>query len=63
MSVKPYLLVSGTMFGLIALGHALRLVFQLPFQVASWNIPLWLSGLACVGCAILSIWAFRLNKR
>jgi hypothetical protein len=63
MSVRPYLLVSGTLFGLIALGHALRLFFQLSFQVASWSIPLWLSGPACVGCAILSIWAFRLSKR
>lgn len=60
MSEKNYLLISATIFALVALLHALRLATHLSVQVGSAAFPLWGSWLGAIAAAALSIWAFRL---
>ena len=59
MSRKLYLIISGTIFGLVALLHLARVVFHWQAQVGAWVVPFWLSWGGLVGAGILSIWAFR----
>ena len=62
MHEKAYLYVSGSIFGIVAIAHFARVVYQLPVQVGSSEFPVGLSwaGLAIAG--ILSGWAFRLTR-
>jgi len=58
-----YLRVSGTLFGLIALGHLLRLFYRAPAEVAQWVVPLWVSVIGFLLPAVLALWAFRLVRQ
>jgi hypothetical protein len=62
MHEKSYLYLSGGIFGIVAIAHLVRVVYQLPVQVGGSEFPVWLSwaGLAIAG--ILSGWAFRLAR-
>lgn len=53
-----YIVVSGTVFGVVAAAHAVRALNQWPLQVASFQIPVWASWLAAAFLAGLSAWAF-----
>lgn len=63
MPGKLYFILSGGLFGLIALVHLLRLVNQTPAQLGSWSVPFWLSWLALIVPGFLCIWAFRLARK
>jgi len=41
---QAFFLVSGIIFGLVALFHALRLVLRWRVDLRSQEIPMWLSG-------------------
>jgi uncharacterized membrane protein len=58
--MESYLRVSGTLFGLIAFGHLLRLLYRAPAEVAQWTVPLWVSVIGVVLPAVLALWAVRL---
>jgi hypothetical protein len=58
-----YVLVSGIVFGLIALAQLFRAVNQVPIQVGSVGIPVWVSWVAVVVIGGMSIWAFASRKR
>jgi len=60
--MQPYLRVSATVFGLIALGHLLRLLRHWPAEIAGWIVPALISilGLVIGGC--LTFWALRLLR-
>lgn len=55
----PYLFISGAVFGLVGLVHAVRAVAGWPFQIGSWAIPVWSSWLAALVTGGLFVWAFR----
>ncbi|MFQ5452575.1 MAG: hypothetical protein ACE5D6_00105 [Candidatus Zixiibacteriota bacterium] len=59
MSSKKYLMISGIVFGLVALSHLLRTVFWLEIHVGTWMVPFWVSWIGVVGPGILCIWTFR----
>ena len=58
MSSK-YNLVSGVIFGIIAVGQALRAFNQLPVNVGSFEVPVMASWVAALVMGGLCIWAFR----
>ena len=60
MSEKIYLLISATIFALVALLHFVRLFTHWSFQIGAVTVPLWGSWLGLLVGATLSIWAFRL---
>jgi hypothetical protein len=53
-----YTMVSGVVFGLIALLQLVRAISQWPIQIATYDVPVLLSWLAAIIAAGLSIWAF-----
>ncbi|MGF1542673.1 MAG: hypothetical protein ACFCU5_19900 [Pleurocapsa sp.] len=60
MSEKNYILISATVFALVALLHLVRLFTHWSFQIGAMTVPLWGSWLGLLIGATLSIWAFRL---
>ena len=60
MSQKAILLAAGVVFGLIALGHMLRIVLGWSFMVQNFPVPMWASGIAVVIMGYLAFEGFRL---
>lgn len=56
---KNYILVSGLVFGLIALGHTSRALMQLPAHIGSAEFPVWVSWVVAAVAGSLCVWAFR----
>ena len=54
-----YAVVSGTVFGLVAIAQAVRALNQWPVQVGPFQIPVLASWLVCIIAAGLCVWAFR----
>jgi len=54
--------VASVIFALFAIGHAARLVKQAQVTVATYQIPMWVSVVALIIAAILSIWMWRLSS-
>jgi len=63
MSCRTYLCFSGTIFGIVATLHVLRLVNGWPFQVGPFILPVALSWAGAAVAAGLCLWAFRLSSR
>lgn len=63
MNQKTYLLISGTVFLMVAVAHLTRLIAGWDIAVAGWVAPHWISvpGLIIPGC--LSAWGFMLASR
>jgi hypothetical protein len=57
--MRAYLQISGTLFGVIALAHALRLIQNWPVEVAGWVVPMWVSIFGFLLTGALAVWAFR----
>lgn len=58
MSSK-YVVVSGAIFGMVAVLQAVRAVNQWPVHVGTLEIPISVSWIAMVVTASLCVWAFR----
>ena len=63
MKTRAYLMISGSIFGVVAVLHVLRLVNHWPFQLGPWALPLWASWFGVVVSASLCLWAFRLSGK
>ena len=63
MNQRTYALVSGTIFGIVAGFHLLRLVNGWPLALGPWSAPMWVSGFGTLGPTLLCVWAFRLSSR
>ena len=61
MSSK-YHVVSGVIFGFVALAQLLRVVNQVPVQIGSAAIPLWASWVAVAVAGSMCAWAFASRK-
>jgi len=63
MKSNRYALVSGTVFGIIAALQAMRAFLQVPAQVGTREVPVWISWLAVVAAGSLCVWAFRTARQ
>ena len=54
-----YVVVSGVLFGVIAVLQAVRALYQWPVHIGSVDIPVWVSWIALVVTGSLCVWAFR----
>jgi len=63
MSQHAFSLVAAAVFGLIALGHVVRLVFRASVVVGDIPIPMWGSGLAVIFMGFLAYEGFRVAKK
>ena len=57
-----YVVVSGALFGFIALAQLLRAVNEVPAQVGSVEIPVWVSWVAVILAGSMCTWAFASRK-
>ena len=57
-----YILVSGIIFGLVAVAHFWRVLMQLPINIGGTEIPLWVSWIAAIVAGALCVWAFQNRK-
>jgi len=60
--MRAYLQISGTLFGLVAVGHLLRLFRHWPVDFAGYEVPLWVSWIGLLLAGGLSVWAVRLMR-
>ena len=59
--MRRYALISGLFFTLFACVQLLRLALQWPVRVATFDVPLWFSGVAVLIAAAFAVWAFRVG--
>lgn len=58
MNDRVYLVVSGTFFGFVAVGHLLRVVNGWAVEVGPWSVPMGVSWVGTIFPAVLCVWAF-----
>ena len=63
MSKDAFSRLAGAIFLIVAVVHALRLVFQWQVIVAGWQVPLWVSVVAFVIAAYLAYEGLQIRKR
>ena len=59
---NKYAVVSGAIFGVVAVLQTIRAFIRLPVHVGSFEIPVAVSWVAAVVAGSLCVWAFRSNK-
>jgi hypothetical protein len=60
MSWKTYFLVTGIIFALVALAHALRIYMDWPVLIAGWSVPKSVSWIALIVAGGFALFALRL---
>jgi hypothetical protein len=56
---NKYVVVSGLIFGFVAIAQTWRALSQLPVHVGSFEVPVWASWIAAAVTGGLCVWAFR----
>jgi len=56
---NKYVVVSGVVFGVVAVLQAVRALYQWPVHIAGFEVPVWASWVATVVAGGLCAWAFR----
>ena len=57
--MKQYIFVSSAVFGVVAVGQAFRAFNEMPVQVGTHMVPVWVSWLAVVVAGSLCAWGLR----
>ena len=55
--------VAGTVFGIVAVGHLLRLATRAEVVIAGWEVPLAVNALGVLIAGSLCIWLWRLSRQ
>jgi hypothetical protein len=58
--MNAYLVVSGIIFAVVAVLHAVRLAKRWPAKIGGADIPQWVSWAGLVVAGALAYWAWRL---
>jgi hypothetical protein len=53
--------VAGTVFGLVCLGHLLRIITQVDVLIAGREVPVWVNAVGVLIAGGLSLWMWRLS--
>jgi hypothetical protein len=61
--MQRYIQVSGWLFGLVAIGHLVRVVRRWPLLVAGYPVPALASLAVLVVTGLMAVWAWRLLSR
>jgi hypothetical protein len=59
MDARFFARLAGTIFGLVALAHVLRLVQALPVTIGSFDVPMAVSWIGAVVAGALCVWGWR----
>lgn len=60
---SKYAVVSGVLFGVIAVGQGMRALNQWPVNVGGFDVPIWISWVATLVAGSMSVWAFRSRRK
>jgi hypothetical protein len=60
---SKYAVVSGVLFGVVAVIQAVRALNQWSVHVGTLEIPVWASWVAMVVTGSLCVWAFRFARK
>ncbi len=63
MSQRMFSATTGVIFLLIAVLHALRVVFGTEAVLEGWALPMWVSWVAALIAAYLACQGYRLSKK
>lgn len=61
--LRVYLILSGSIFLLVALLHLLRLVNHWPIVIGTWPVPHWVSYVGLPAASGYCVWAYWLSRR
>ena len=62
-NLTAYLLISGILFGLVALLHLFRVIDGWALVMGQFSAPMWASYVTFVVSAVLCVWAIRLATK
>ncbi len=62
MTHKNFMAVAGTVFGIVAIAHALRFFTGATVVIGGFSVPVWVSAVAAVFAGYMSYQAFHHNK-
>jgi len=60
MKTKTYLLISAVIFAVVCLGHLLRVIFNWPLVIDTYEVPMAVSWMGAVISGGLLVWAVTL---
>ena len=63
MKEGAFLLVTSAIFALIALLHALRLIYGWNVTIEAWTVPIWVSAVGFVIAGYLAVQGFLLKRK
>ena len=63
MTQRTFSLIAAAVFSLIALGHALRLLFGWHVVIGDLSVPVWVSWLGLVIAGYLAYQGFQLSRQ
>ena len=64
MNSKNLLLrLAGTIFGIVAVFHLLRVVIGVSVIISGWELPIWVNVLGFIATAILCGWMWWVSYR
>ena len=63
MTPRIFSLITAAVFSLVALGHAVRLLFRWHVTVENVVVPFWLSWIGLIIAGSLAYEGFRLSRR
>ena len=55
--------IAGSIFGVVAIAHLLRIITGIPVLIGEFLLPLWLNWMGLIATAILCIWLWILSLR
>jgi hypothetical protein len=64
MSINSKILglrVAGTIFGIVAVLHFLRVVTGVSMVIAGWMLPMWVNMMGFAGSGLICVWLWLLS--
>ena len=62
MNSKTFgLRLAGTIFGVVALIHLLRIITGVPVLIGGWSLPMWVNWMGLVATSLLSVILWKLS--
>jgi hypothetical protein len=63
MKQGAFVLVTSSIFALVALLHALRFIFGWNVAIGEWNVPVWNSAVGFLIAGYLAVQGFALKRK
>ena len=63
MSQRVFVLLTSSIFALIALLHALRLIYGWDVTIGEWTVPVWVSAIGFLIAGYLALQGFLFKRK